>query len=194
MIWKRWISVLGLLCIAAAWVGCETPGSKEPYVCTADEIRTGDKLSISLLDIPEVLQIHDKDFVVRGDGTVNLPQIGAVQAAGKKFAAFEQEVAKLYVEKDFYKKITVIVKAGERFYTVDGEVKGPDRKLYIGDTTVVRAIASCGGFTDFANRRKVKIIRANGQTEIVDCRKAAENPKYDRPICPGDLIIVPRSL
>jgi polysaccharide export outer membrane protein len=92
-----------------------------------------------------------------------------------------------------FKKVTVVVKAGDRFYTVDGEVKGPDRKLYIGDTTVIRAIASAGGFTDFANRRKVKIIRASGQTEIIDCKKA-EDPKHDRRICPGDVIIVPRSL
>ena len=86
------------------------------------------------------------------------------------------------------------VRAGDRFYTVAGEVKGPDRKLYIGDTTVVRAIASCAGFTDFANRHKVQITRANGQTEIVDCIKAAKDPRLDRAICPGDLIVVPKSL
>jgi polysaccharide export outer membrane protein len=194
MTWKGWISTLGLLVFAAIWTGCETDKVVKEYICTSDEIRVGDTLTISLLDIPTEQQLVEKQFSVRSDGFISLPYNLTIKAAGKKFGEFEQEVRKAYIDMKIFSRVTVVVKAGERFYTVDGEVKAPDRKLYIGDTTVVRAIASCGGFTEYANRRKVRILRATGQTEVVDCRKASDDPRHDRRICPGDIIIVPRSL
>ena len=91
--------------------------------------------------------------------------------------------------------MTVVVKPGLRFYSVGGEVKQPGRQQYAGQITVLRAIVTCGDFTEFANRRKVEIIRASGQREVMDCNKARKDPmKFDRPICPGDAIFVPRSL
>jgi protein involved in polysaccharide export with SLBB domain len=86
------------------------------------------------------------------------------------------------------------VKPDQRFYSVGGEVYQKGRQLYIGKTTVLRAIASCGDFTEFANRRKVEITRADGRREIMDCKAALRDPRLDRPICPGDHINVPRSL
>ena len=194
MTWKGIVSALGFLLVVATWSGCETDAVKLPQInCSADDIRTGDTLTISLLDIPEPLA--DKQFQVRGDGTVNLPYSITIKAAGKKFGDFEQEVRTSYVEKKIFRSVTVVVKPGDRFYTVDGEVKSPSRQIYSGETTLLRAIATCGGFTEFASRTRVKITRHNGDNEIVDCKKATNDPKkYDRPICPGDYISVPRSL
>ncbi len=173
--------------------GCETPtNSNKVYICTADEIRNGDTLRISLLDIPG--ELHDKEFTVRSDGTVNLPYVNSIKASGKKFGDFEREVQKTYLEKKIFGQITVIVKAGDRFYSVGGEVKAAGRQLYTGDTTVLRAIVTCGDFNEYANRSKVEIIRANGEREVMNCNKARQNPALDRPICPGDAIFVPKSL
>jgi polysaccharide export outer membrane protein len=191
MTWKSWISALGLLVLAATWTGCETE-RLATFTCTDEEIRVGDSLTISLLDIPDPLQ--DKQFVVRSDGTVNLQYIGSMKAAGKKFGEFEKEVRAAYIEKKIFSTLTVVVKPGDRFYSVGGEVKSPGRQIYVGTTTALRAIVTCGDFTDFANRKKVEIIRHNGQREVMDCNKARKDPKFDRPICPGDAIFVPRSL
>lgn len=197
MIRKGWISSLVLLLLAVLMVGCETAGSRAQqgtaYVCTDDEVRIGDTLVISLLDIPEALS--EKGFVVRGDGTINLPLLGAVKAGGKKFGELERDVQTAYISNKIYRQVTVVVKPGDRFYSVGGEVKAPGRQIYAGQTTVLRAIVTCGDFTDFANRRKVEIIRASGERELMDCIKARKDPKkLDRPICPGDAIFVPRSL
>jgi len=192
MIWKRWISLLGLVVFAALWAGCQTPGPKEEYHCVDDEIRIGDTLRISVLDIPD--PILDKEFAVRSDGTVNLSLLGPTKAAGKKFGEFEREVQMLYTNRQIFRHCTVVVKPDTRFYTVAGEVRAPTRQVYTGPTTVLRAIATCGDFTEFANRRKVEITRANGKKEIMDTRKAQRDPRYDRPICPGDYILVPRTV
>lgn len=184
-------AVAALLALVAT--GCITDNvNHSTYVCTADEIRNGDVLRISLLDIPN--ELNDKEFTVRSDGTVNLPYINSVKAAGKKFGDFEREVRQTYIEKKIFGQITVIVKAGDRFYSVGGEVKAAGRQLYTGDTTVLRAIVTCGDFNEYANQTNVEIIRANGSREIINCKKARENPALDRPICPGDAIFVRKSL
>jgi polysaccharide biosynthesis/export protein VpsN len=193
MIWKGWISALGLFVLAATWMGCKTPGIEKPFVCIDDEIRIGDTLTVSLLDIPE--PIKDLEVVVRNDGMVSLPYNLSIKAADKKFGAFEREVQAAYLTNQIFRQVTVVVKPGLRFYSVGGEVKQAGPLHYIGQTTVLRAIVAAGDFTEFANRRKVEIIRANGEREIMNCNKARDNPKkFDRPICPGDAIFVPRSL
>lgn len=191
MSWKGFITGFTLAIAAFVWTGCQTPGAPQEVVCQADEIRSGDTLTVSFLDIPE--PILDKEFQVRADGTVNLPLIGSVKATGKKLGEFEAEIQKSYVPR-FYTRLTLVVKPGTRFYFVGGEVKQPGQQIYLGQTTVLRAITSAGDFTDFANRRRVEIIRANGQREIVNANKIRQDPRLDRPICPGDAVYVQRSL
>lgn len=71
----------------------------------------------------------------------------------------------------------------------------PSRHPYLGEMTLLKAIASAGDFTDFANKKKVEITRANGQKLRVNCVKAQANPdKFDVPIYPEDAIFVPRRI
>ena len=71
-----------------------------------------------------------------------------------------------------------------------GEVRQPSRQPYVGRITVTQAIQSAGDFTDFANQRKVRVIRANNKVQIVDCEAALEDPTKDALIYPGDRIVV----
>ena len=59
---------------------------------------------------------------------------------------------------------------------------------------MLKAIASAGGFTDFANKKKVKLTRVDGRTQTVNCVKALDNPSLDLEVYPGDKIHVPRRL
>jgi protein involved in polysaccharide export with SLBB domain len=192
MIWKSWISLLSLLVLTALWSGCVAGPPGEVFKCIDDEIRIGDTLKISLADIPD--PEPEKDFVVRSDGSVNMPLLGAIKAAGRKFGELERDIQSAYVTNRMYRYVTVTVKPNERFFSLAGEVKSPGRQVYVGQTTVLRAIASAGDFTEYANRRRVEITRANGTREVMNCKKAQSDPRYDRPICPGDYIMVPRSL
>jgi polysaccharide export outer membrane protein len=192
MIWKGWISTFGIIVLAAVFVGCETGPPPAKYVCKDDVILLGDTLTISLLDIPD--PPTEKLYVVRADGTVNMFRLGSVPAAGKTFSTFEQEMKEAYLAKGLYNQITVVVKPGDRFYTVAGEVNTHGARLvYQGSTTLLRAIASAGDFTDFANQRSVEITRADGTRETVNCNRARKDSRYDRVICPGDYILVPKS-
>jgi protein involved in polysaccharide export with SLBB domain len=54
-------------------------------------------------------------------------------------------------------------------------------------------INACGGFTEYANRRAVRIIRGK-QVMEVDCVKAAGTPGADPAVYPSDQIWVPRTM
>lgn len=192
MIWKGWISAIASGIFLALWTGCVSPPPDKQYICKDDVILLGDTLTISLLDIPD--PPSDRLYVVRADGSVNMFRLGSVPAAGKTFSTFEQEMKQAYITQGLYNQITVVVKPGDRFYTVAGEVNTHGARLvYQGSTTVLRAIASAGDFTDFANERNVEITRADGTRETVNCKRARKDSRYDRVICPGDYILVPKS-
>jgi protein involved in polysaccharide export with SLBB domain len=171
------------------WLGCVSHRPKvEPKPCVVDELRRGDQVTITYSDTP--IMIPEQKTEVKEDGSLTLHMGTNVLAAGKKIRVVEKEIVAIFVPR-WYKQLSVTVKSEMRWYSVGGEVKQPGRQNYIGKTTVIRAIQSCGDFTDFANRRKVQIHRMDGQTEVVDWKKAVKDPKLDLEICPGDSIIVP---
>jgi protein involved in polysaccharide export with SLBB domain len=71
-------------------------------------------------------------------------------------------------------------------------VNGARRIYYSKDLTVLGAIATCGGFTNFADRDQVKILRGD-QVIIFDAKAALKDPRRDMAILPDDKIFVPRS-
>jgi protein involved in polysaccharide export with SLBB domain len=74
---------------------------------------------------------------------------------------------------------------------VGGEVRNPARQIYFGDgMTVLKAIDTASGFTDFANRDKIELRRANGQKFTIKWKKALQDPKLDLPVFPNDQITV----
>jgi protein involved in polysaccharide export with SLBB domain len=180
--------------------GCETLGDGQaaggPGVSptsmvntnTGELIHTGELLTIELLDISPPSKIEQ---AVADDGTITLPLLtDRAKAAGKKDTDLASEIHDLYVPR-YYKRMTVNIKRENRYYFVKGQVKNPSQRQYTGNMTVIRAIASAGDFTDYADRRHVRILRSNGTQETVDAKAAIKNPKKDVPIYPGDTVEVP---
>jgi protein involved in polysaccharide export with SLBB domain len=116
-----------------------------------------------------------------------------VKAAGRTTTELQEDIRKAYVP-DLYVNLTATVKAEERFYFVGGEVRNSGRQIYLGEMTVTRAIDTAGGFTDFANRKKIELRRANGETLKVNWNQVRKNPKLDLQVFPNDHITVPRAL
>jgi protein involved in polysaccharide export with SLBB domain len=159
----------------------------------AEVLRVGDSLTIVFTDTP--VQIPNFDEKIKEDGTITLHLDKTFKAAGLSRGELEKQIRARYVP-DYYKQMTVTVRHQEstRWYYVNGEVKAPNRQIYAGRITVIKAIASVGGFTDFANKKKVKLTRLDGRTQVVNCVKALENPSLDPEVFPGDTIYVPRRL
>ena len=161
---------------------------------TAAEVarfHVGDTVAVTLTGLPESIEPHVEP--IKEDGTITMPNIGHVQAAGKTAGELQNEIYNLYVPK-LYRHLTVTVNTGDRVYYVTGEVKGPGRQLYAGQMTVTKAITTAGDFTDFANHKKVWLIRANGQRIKINCNEALRDPYKDLPVYPNDQIQVPRRI
>lgn len=175
--------------------------SGQPAVITGSDSSAA-KLSSEILQLGEKVTMEFTDTtvaiapitqVIREDGTVTVPFNLKVSAAGKTKGQLATDVQDLLVPK-YYRGITVIIKTEDRLFFVGGEVRRPDRIVYVGAVTVLKAIQSAGDFTDFADKKKVELTRLNGQKFIVNCKKAQKDPKLDLPVYPGDTIRVPRTI
>lgn len=109
-----------------------------------------------------------KDVIVRPDGMISLPLIGDILAAGST----ADELTKLITErlKEFMASPTVSVQVKEvnsYFVYVTGEVAKPGKFPLKSYSTVIQGISLAGGFTPFASRDKVHVLRVtkNGKGE-----------------------------
>lgn len=159
----------------------------------ADKLHVGETVIITLTGAPDQTQVSTagQSQTIKEDGTVTLPLIGSVPAAGKTPGQLQNDIQNLYVPK-YYVRLTVTVTPQDRVYYVGGEVTKPGVIEYWGQTTVTKAIQAAGDFNDFANKKKVWLTRANGERIKVNCVKALEDPAQDPPVYPGDQIQVPR--
>jgi polysaccharide export outer membrane protein len=162
---------------------------------TGSTLRVGDFITVAFSDIPPATAMMTREQRVRipDDGMITLPYNVRVQAAGRSTSQLESDIRAKYVP-DLFQSLTAIVTPDARFFYVGGEVKGPGKQPYIGTVTVLRAIETAGGFTDFARRSKIEIRREDGAVEYVNWKKARKRPKLDVQIFPNDHVIVPRGL
>lgn len=196
-LWDGWFFLGALALTTFFFVGCETaPVYQPPDPSTlakgesVADLRIGDTVRVEFSNLG-VSPLQPFEEQIKDDGTITPPMIGtSVQAAGKTTGELQNELQAAYNK--YYVSMTVTVKAPDRFYSVGGEVKLPNRYVYAGGTTVIKAIQSAGDLTEFANRKKVQITRANGKNYTVNYDKALRNPKLDLPVYPGDSIHVPQ--
>ncbi len=157
--------------------------------------RTGDTIELRIGGVPaEEITVVTGTYTVDGEGFINLPHIGKVRAAGLSQAALQRGVEAAYKSGEIYTNptITVTVPTTLRFVNVSGDVRQPRRVEFTSDLTVLGAISAAGGFTDYADQRKVRLMRA-GKVQIVDVKAVRNNPALDIRLLPGDQIEVPQS-
>jgi polysaccharide biosynthesis/export protein VpsN len=158
-----------------------------PLDTTNYTLRVGDQLLVSFFDItPAITPITDE---IKEDGTITLIYNEKFQAAGKSISELQTMVHDRYVPA-YVKYMTVNIAPANRLYTVQGEVRAPNRYGYSGHMTLLQAIATAGGFTDYANKRNVQVTRADNRQFKVNCLKAINDPDLDVEIFPGDKIYV----
>jgi polysaccharide export outer membrane protein len=165
------------------------PPNQNAYTSTV--LRPGDLIRVSFSDIPQ--PPVPVDIRLPDDGKITLPWNVTVIATGKTISQLQQEIRNEYVPALFV-RLTINIKTEERFYYVGGEVRVPNKQVYGGDMTVLRAIDTAGGFTDFAKKTRIELRRANGEVHVINWDKARKDPKLDLKVYPNDQINVPRRI
>lgn len=137
----------------------------------------GDQLRITVFNEPELTG----QFLVGSQGTIAYPLVGDVRAAGLTVLEFTEALQTALREYVRTPNVSVEV-ANYRPFFILGEVQRPGTYPYSANLTVFNAVATAGGFTYRANRRRVFIRHAN----------EAEEHSYElsimTPVLPGDTI------
>jgi polysaccharide export outer membrane protein len=121
-------------------------------------------------DVVEVFVYKEPELsptvVVRPDGKISLPLIGELSVTGKSAVELQREISQKLAHYISEPAVNVIVKeVNSAKVSVLGEVKTPGMYKIKDRATVLDAVALAGGFTEYAKRDKVMLIRLdpNGQ-------------------------------
>lgn len=109
-----------------------------------------------------------KDVIVRPDGKISLPLIGDITAAGLTAQELSKQVADRLAEYMSTPTVSVQVKEINSYHVfVVGEVAKPGKYVLKSYASVLQGISYAGGFTTFASRNSVHVLRIvkNGQGE-----------------------------
>jgi polysaccharide export outer membrane protein len=151
-------------------------------------------------DVLEIIVWKEPDFsrevIVRPDGCITLPLINDVLAAGKTPVQLKEELEKKLAEYIDLPVVTVIVKgmSSKRYYII-GEIVNPGEYPLTKPMTILQALSVAGGFTEWAKKDKVKVIRTeNGKREVLifNYENAAKGKEInDFYLKADDIILVP---
>jgi polysaccharide biosynthesis/export protein len=193
----RLTGTLLTLCLAATGCGpISYDYSKEPDPRNHEfVIGFSDALRITVWKNPEL----STDAKVRPDGTITMPLIGDVHAAGRTPGELKGEISQklsTFVKSDEATVSIAITEVNSYRFTVSGNVEHGGiftSKYYV---TVNEAIALAGGLNKFANPRRLVIVRSDGggrrRVPIdYDRISSGEHPEENLVLISGDNLFAP---
>lgn len=184
-------------------------------------LEAGDRISFRVIED----QDEAVSRLVTDTGEVDFPYVGRIKVAGLTCRQIALQLKKA-LEVDYYKRATVIVgldvivghvtESTHDMVWVVGQVRqeGPQELSKLQPITVSQAILRAGGFGDFADERKVRIVHqttapssSDGTTgempdagsasggKVVDVKAIFQGQStFDPIVKPNDLVIVPKKL
>lgn len=183
---------LGVVMLLSAWNSVVYAGQMER--AEADyRIGIGDVIEIQVWHEPDL----SRTLTVRLDGRISLPLVGDIDTAGKTTSELDN-----YLEKKFSEVVTepavsvILMESRSRRYYVVGQVMQPGEFSIDYPITILQAIARSRGFQEWAKRERIKVVRRNGDREMLlefnyDAFVNGKNLEQNLVITPGDTIIVP---
>ena len=157
------------------------------------EIGAEDQLNVNVWNEPNV----SRTVPVRPDGKISLPLIDDVQAAGLTPMQLAMSIAEKLKKFIAEPQVTVIVTAiNSRRYYIVGEMNRAGAFPLLPNMTVLQALSSAGGFTQFAKMKSIYVLRiVDGKSiklpfnykEVI----AGKRPEQNIVLKPGDTVVVP---
>jgi polysaccharide export outer membrane protein len=189
------VVILGIVFLGSGPVAAQDRAPAIPAPLSVEQYRIGpeDMLTIAVWK-NEALT---RSIPVRPDGMISLPLIHDVQAGGLTVMELRDVLVQKLSEFIPNPEVSVIVAEVRSFrVSVIGEVVRPARYDLKSWTTVLDVLALAGGFTTFASRNRIVVLRSEGKTikripfnynKVVATGGEQEN-FY---LLPGDIVLVP---
>jgi len=189
-------SFLALTLFVLSAAGNRVPAAVSRYEAPADPVyRMGpeDVVQVSVWNN----EAMSRTAPIRPDGKISLPLLNDVPAAGLTPMELRDQLLKRLAEYIPHPEVSVVVTEVRSFkVSVIGQVPKPDRYQLRSAATVMDVLAMAGGFTEFASRSRVVVIRASGdKTERIpfDYEKvrSGDPSQANFQLRPGDIVLVP---
>jgi polysaccharide export outer membrane protein len=192
-------TILFILSLCLLCFGCAAPQQEAAPEALMEMEST--VYNIGAEDVLEIAVWQNEDVsrtvTVRPDGNISLPLIDDIQASGLSPEELKRKITEKL--KPFMTEIpevsVIVLEANSKRFYVQGEVRTPGIFPLRSRTTVSQAITLAGGFTEFAKKNKIQIIRRwNGQPETIQVKyKKIMKGSFqdDVSLKPGDIIVVP---
>jgi polysaccharide biosynthesis/export protein VpsN len=165
-------------------------------VITNAQIQPGKAINMTISNVPDADKSQfNMTYPVSDSGTINVPYLGIVQAAGMRPEALASMLQSRFKAAQIYNNPTIQVivsteggAVNQEVVTIGGDVRAPGPKPYTKELTLWGAIQAAGGETEFGSIRRVKITR-NGVQKSYDLTQ----PQFKQiPLQRNDAIEVPR--
>ncbi len=148
-----------------------------------------DTLLIQVWREPEL----SRPVLVRPDGKITLPLVKEIQASGRTPDQLAGDITKALGEYIKNPEVTVTVnQVNSKKYYITGEVGRTGAFPLVVPTRVLDALTQAGGFREFANTKKITILR-NGERLKFNYKEVIKGKNLEQNILleNGDYIIVP---
>jgi len=199
------LRVVGLICSLIASACAARPSNAALTALYAEAARESPIGKPYVIGVSDVVRISvwksedlSTDASVRPDGTITVPFVGELQAAGRTAAELQQEAAQRVagIVRDAIVTVSVIEVNSYRF-TVAGNVEHPGLFTSRSYVTVSEALALAGGPNRYASTDQIVIVRSaggHGQRRIpinYDDILSGKSPEQDIVLLAGDAVRVP---
>jgi polysaccharide export outer membrane protein len=167
--------------------GAVATGAERPYL-----IGPFDKLKIDVFGIPE---LSDRIIQVDASGRASFPLAGSFQASGMTPQQLEDELERRLSGR-YVRDPQVTVNLDEtvsQVVTLDGQVTRPGLYPVVGRMTLMRAVATAGGASEFARLNDVVVFRTVGTQRYAALYNLAlirRGAYADPEIFAGDIVVV----
>jgi len=177
------------------------PSKAQTPNAAVDSIVSDPNYRIGPSDIISVVVWHEPDFStsapVRPDGKISLPLIGEIQAAGLRPSELDDTLTTALRKFVSDPRVTVTVNAiNSRQIYLMGEVAKAGAVPMTAGMTVLQALATGGGFSQYADLKKIYVLRTQNGTQVklpFNYKEVIKGRNQDQNVVliPGDTIVVP---
>lgn len=154
------------------------------YVIGAEDV-----LAIKVWREPD----FSSNYGVRPDGKITIPLVGDLQAAGLTPQRLSEQLEQALSEYINKPDVTVTIQqVNSKKFFLTGEVYRPGEYPLVTPTRIFDALSNAGGFRDFANKKKIILIRGNERyrfnyQEVLKGKNLGQNIFLEN----GDTLVVP---
>lgn len=161
-------------------------------------VQLGSEFALGVGDVIRVTVWHEPELtqtaVIPPDGKISLPLAGQMPVAGKTAMGAQAAIRAALTKYFTTPQVTVsIVEIHSRQVFITGQVQRPGAYPLLGSCNVLQLIASAGGLTPYAHKKRIVVLDSNNhpQAEFDYASAVKGDPRQGRMLQPGETVVVP---